>query len=112
MTESTPAKRSTPVSNEVLVAEYRNAAKNGENIHQLADRLGMKAGSLSVRISNMKIDLKERGLTGAQVNIAFPSLSRKTPTGHASKRSEFLDALVLEIKTAPEKTETPVDNAQ
>ncbi len=112
MTESTPAQRSKSVENEVLVAEYRISAKNGENIHQLADRLGMKVGSLSVRISNMKNDLKELGLTEAQVNIAFPPLSRKTPTGHASKRSEFLNTLVLEIKTAPQNTETPVDNAQ
>jgi transposase-like protein len=109
MSESTRAKS---VSNEVLVAEYQASAKNGENIHQLAERLGMKAGSLSVRISNLKNDLKERGLTEAQVSIAFPSLSRKSPDGHTSKRSEFLDSLVLKIKTAPSDSSVTVDNAQ
>jgi len=111
MTESTPA-RSQSVSNEVLVAAYREAATKGENIHQLAERIGMKAGSLSVRISNFRNDLLARGLKKEEVMRLFPNLTRKTPAGHTSKRSEFLDALVLEIKTAPETQAPPVDNAQ
>lgn len=106
MTESSATPVRNVVSNEVLIAEYRKAAQNGETIHALADRLKMKAGSLSVRVSKLRQDLIARGLNDEQVQRIIPSLTRKTPVGHTSKRSDFLDALVLEATTAP-VDETP-----
>lgn len=100
MTDATTVANVKFVSNADLRKAYKEAHAAGENIHQLAEKLGVKPGSLTVRISGIRKDLKEKNLTEDQITMLFPPLARKGGSGRKGDRDAFLDSLVEEI-TAP-----------
>lgn len=90
----------TEVKGETFHAKYLESVAAGENIQQFAARVGLKAGSAIARLSNIKADLKSRGLTPEQVDAVFPSLTRVAGSGRKRQKDAFIDSLVASVKIA------------
>jgi len=78
-----------------FISAYKTALAAGETNEQLADRLGIKVGSLSVKLTDYRNRLREQGMTDDQVKRVLPSLKRPTITRRGSV-DDVLAALVAE----------------
>jgi hypothetical protein len=93
------------VTGESFRAAYLESHKAGENIHQFAERVGLKSGSAIARLSNIRSSLRDQGLTDEQVANLFPSLTRVAGSGRKRQKDSFIASLVAEAKgveTAPQ----------
>lgn len=82
------------VENATVQASLVEAAKNGETIIQLADRLGMKQGTLTGRIQRLKSELEAAGATPEQVATLLPKLARVKGGGRPSSVKSFVSELL------------------
>lgn len=86
------------VSGESFRAAYLASHAAGENIHQFAARVGLKSGSAIARLSNIRSQLREQGLTDEQVANLFPSLTRVAGSGRKRQKDAFIASLIAEAK--------------
>ncbi len=98
-TETT--ERAKPILTETLVKEWKKSAEKGENIVQLAERLGMNKNSLSSRSSSLRRELRDKGLNEKQVQEVMPALARVSTVKSGSKKN-FLSAIAEKMKQREE----------
>ena len=85
------------VTVEQIREAYSKAVAEGNNIEQLANQLGLKVTSLTQRLTTLRNDLREAGVTDTQIKVMLPPLTRRTGP-RSSKRKEAIAAMVAEAK--------------
>lgn len=103
MTEATVETVAAPVvekadrlSTTDFIKAYKEAAAEKLTIDGFSDKIGVKKGSATVRLSNIRKDLEKGGLTKDQVNSYLPSLTR-APRKTTSERNQTLNDIVASL---------------
>lgn len=86
------------VHGEAFKSKYDESYNLGENIHQFSARVGLKVGSCIARISKIKSELRNRGLTKEQIETIFPKLQRVSGSGRKSRNEDFINKLVAKVQ--------------
>lgn len=98
-----PAARSN-VTAAVFIAAYQQALKDGKTNEELAAQLGIKIGTLSVKLTDYRNRLRETGLSDEQVRKVLPSLKRPTVTRTGSVASVLAGLVRDSLPEVPAET--------
>lgn len=114
MSDVSAAPARTNVTADVFIAAYKQAIADGLTNEQLAEKLGIKIGTLSVKLTDYRNRLRATGLNDEQVKTILPSLKRPTVSRTGSVDA-VLAALVrdsLAPAPAPAEAEAPAETAE
>jgi len=85
-----------------LQEKYNEAVTNGEDIQELATRLGMKLPSLNQRLTLLRGDLRDGGATDEEIKQLLPPLKRRT-----GKRTSGRKAMLAKMLAGVRKPADP-----
>jgi hypothetical protein len=100
------------ITNEQVLIAHIASVRDGESTQTLADRLGMKVGSLNGRITGLRADLKDALIAkGLNEENAMKIVDAKIPlrgkTGpRKGARKSLIDTLLMEALTESEPDST------
>jgi len=101
--------KNAPVSTEVVINSYKQAAAEGLTIVELSQKLGMSKSTLNTRLTNIRGKLKAEGLTDTQVNVILPSLKRVTGPRNGSVKS-LIASIAASVKETEQKETEQTEN--
>tara|TARA_R110000868_G_scaffold226392_1_gene478953 strand:+ start:542 stop:856 length:315 start_codon:yes stop_codon:yes gene_type:complete len=80
---------------------YTQAVSEGNNIAELAEKLGVKLTTLNQSLTSIRKNLRDAGIAEEEIKEIFPPLIRRTGP-RSSGRSVAIAKMVAEAKAAAE----------